>query len=82
MGLLLTPGTEVVDGTLGDLVRAAGQFPEAGVFGVRQVNGQGKLEPSMRRFPTLPAGSSKRSARTMGPRRAMVGAACAEMGSV
>lgn len=47
----LNPDTEVVDGTLGDLVRAAGQFPEAGVFGVRQVNGQGKLEPSMRRFP-------------------------------
>ena len=51
MGLLPDPDTEVVDGTLGDLVRAAGQFPEAGVFGVRQVNGQGKLEPSMRRFP-------------------------------
>ena len=47
----LNPDTEVVDGTLGELVRAAERFPEAGVFGVRQVNGQGQLEPSMRRFP-------------------------------
>lgn len=47
----LNPDTEVVDGTLGELVRAAAQFPEAGVFGVRQVNGHGELEPTMRRFP-------------------------------
>jgi GT2 family glycosyltransferase len=47
----LNPDTEVIDGTLGDLVRAAEQFPGAGVFGVRQVNGRGTLEPSMRRFP-------------------------------
>ena len=49
--LFLNPDTDVVEGPLYDLVHAADEYPNAGVFGVKQVNGDGRIEPSMRRFP-------------------------------
>jgi GT2 family glycosyltransferase len=49
--LFLNPDTDVVEGTLSDLVRAGCEYPKAGIFGVKQVSGEGRIEPSMRRFP-------------------------------
>ena len=47
----LNPDTRTVSGSLADLVAQAEGYPETGIFGVRQLGGEGDLEPSMRRFP-------------------------------
>jgi N-acetylglucosaminyl-diphospho-decaprenol L-rhamnosyltransferase len=49
--LFLNPDTEVLDGTFADLVAAMDARPEVGLVGVRQVNGEGRLDPTIRRFP-------------------------------
>ena len=49
--LFLNPDTRTVSGSLADLVARAEGYPETGIFGVRQLDGAGALEPSMRRFP-------------------------------
>jgi N-acetylglucosaminyl-diphospho-decaprenol L-rhamnosyltransferase len=49
--LFLNPDTQILEGTLSELVTHAERYPGTGIFGVRQVNGDGCLEPSMRRFP-------------------------------
>jgi N-acetylglucosaminyl-diphospho-decaprenol L-rhamnosyltransferase len=49
--LFLNPDTEIVDGTFGALVRALDARPDVGLAGVRQLDGDGELYPSMRRFP-------------------------------
>ena len=49
--LFLNPDTEVVEGDLATLIATADRYPDVGIFGVRQVDGRGSLEPSMRRFP-------------------------------
>jgi GT2 family glycosyltransferase len=50
--LFLNPDTEVVDGTLEDLVSAAASHPRLGIAGVRQVNADRALEWSIRRSPS------------------------------
>ncbi len=50
--LLLNPDTEVLEGTFGDLVRLMDARPAVGLAGVRQVNGEGKLLRTIRRFPS------------------------------
>jgi hypothetical protein len=50
--LLLNPDTEVLEGTFGDLVRLMDARPDVGLAGVRQVNGEGKLLRTIRRFPS------------------------------
>lgn len=47
--LFLNPDTEVLDGSLADLLDAS---QEVGVVGVRQVDDDGVLTPTMRRFPS------------------------------
>jgi GT2 family glycosyltransferase len=49
--LFLNVDTEILDGTLADLVAALDARPDVGVAGVRQVDEGGVLAPSMRRFP-------------------------------
>ena len=49
--LFLNPDTEVLDGTSEELVRAMDARPTVGLAGVRQVNGEGRLDLTIRRFP-------------------------------
>jgi N-acetylglucosaminyl-diphospho-decaprenol L-rhamnosyltransferase len=49
--LFLNPDTEVLDGTFEELVRAMDARPTVGLIGVRQVNREGRLDLTIRRFP-------------------------------
>jgi GT2 family glycosyltransferase len=49
--LFLNPDTEVLQGTFSELVRAMDARPTVGLIGVRQVDGEGHLYPTIRRFP-------------------------------
>jgi GT2 family glycosyltransferase len=51
--LFLNPDTELVEGTLADLVAAMDARPTVGLAGVRQVTGDGALYPTIRYFPTV-----------------------------
>ena len=53
--LLLNPDTLVPPGALMELVRRADAHPEAGVVGPKLVYGDGSLQYSCRRFPTVMA---------------------------
>jgi GT2 family glycosyltransferase len=50
--LFLNVDTEVLDGTFRQLVEALDRRPEVGLAGVRQVGVDGRVAPSMRRFPS------------------------------
>jgi GT2 family glycosyltransferase len=52
--LFLNPDTEIVEGTLGDLVARLAEQPQIGLVGVRQLTADGVVYPTIRRFPTLP----------------------------
>jgi N-acetylglucosaminyl-diphospho-decaprenol L-rhamnosyltransferase len=49
--LFLNPDTELLDGTLADLVAAMDERPGVGLAGVRQVTADGTLWPTIRYFP-------------------------------
>jgi N-acetylglucosaminyl-diphospho-decaprenol L-rhamnosyltransferase len=49
--LFLNPDTEILDGTLTDLVGTLADRPSVGLVGVRQVTADGQLFPTIRRFP-------------------------------
>ena len=49
--LFLNPDTEILDGTISGLVDGLDRRPGVGLIGVRQVNGAGELDPTIRRFP-------------------------------
>jgi N-acetylglucosaminyl-diphospho-decaprenol L-rhamnosyltransferase len=49
--LFLNPDTEVLEGTLGELIRAMDARPTVGLVGVRQLNSDGTLATTIRRFP-------------------------------
>lgn len=51
--LFLNPDTEVLDGTLGELVGMLDENPEIGLAGARQVTADGTLWPTIRRFPSV-----------------------------
>lgn len=51
--LFLNPDTEILQGTLAELVEAAAARPEVGLVGVRQVDAEGRLSPTIRRFPSV-----------------------------
>jgi hypothetical protein len=52
--LFLNPDTEFLEGSLADLVATLDRRPEIGLAGVRQVESDGTLAPSIRRFPSAP----------------------------
>jgi N-acetylglucosaminyl-diphospho-decaprenol L-rhamnosyltransferase len=51
--LFLNPDTELVEGTLEALVKALRDRPDVGLLAVRQVTGDGRLYPSLNRFPSV-----------------------------
>jgi GT2 family glycosyltransferase len=50
--LCLNPDTEIVEGTFGELVEMLDVRPEVGLLGVKQLDGDGELYPTVRRFPS------------------------------
>jgi N-acetylglucosaminyl-diphospho-decaprenol L-rhamnosyltransferase len=50
--LFLNPDTEFISGNLGDLIAGLDRRPDLGLVGVRQVDSEGSLAPSIRRFPS------------------------------
>ncbi len=50
--LFLNPDTEILDGTFSELIEAFDARPEVGLVGVRQLDADGNLYPTMRRFPS------------------------------
>jgi N-acetylglucosaminyl-diphospho-decaprenol L-rhamnosyltransferase len=67
--LFLNPDTELVDGTLADLVRAMDERPGVGLVGVRQVTADGALWPTIRYFPSFPRALGDALASERWPRR-------------
>lgn len=51
--LFLNPDTEVLSGSLADLVAELDRTPEIGLAGVRQLGPDGTVQPTMRRFPSV-----------------------------
>ena len=49
--LFLNPDTEILRGTLSDLLRAMDARPSVGLVGIRQVSREGRLDMTIRRFP-------------------------------
>ena len=49
--LFLNPDTEILEGSLSDLVARMDERPEVGLAGARQVDGDGRLDPTIRYFP-------------------------------
>jgi hypothetical protein len=49
--LLLNPDTEILEGSLADLINGLSSRPTVGLVGVRQVTSEGRLFPTIRRFP-------------------------------
>ena len=63
--LFLNPDVELLDGTLADLVAHMDGHPEIGIAGCRQVDGKGRLWPTVRRFP----GVGRALGEALGPER-------------
>lgn len=51
--LLLNPDTEILDGTFQELIATLDARPEIGLVGVRQIDSDGALLPTIRRFPSV-----------------------------
>src|SRR4051794_18722394 len=51
--LFLNPDTEIRQGTLSDLVARMDARPEVGLAGARQVDAHGRLDMTIRHFPTI-----------------------------
>lgn len=49
--LFLNPDTEILEGTFEELVNAVDARPTVGLAGVKQVDAEGRLAPTTRRFP-------------------------------
>ena len=49
--LFLNPDTEILDGTLADLIERLDSDPTVGLVGVRQVTSEGRVSRTIRRFP-------------------------------
>jgi N-acetylglucosaminyl-diphospho-decaprenol L-rhamnosyltransferase len=49
--LFLNPDTEILEGTFEELVNALEARPSVGLVGVKQVDAEGRLAPTIRRFP-------------------------------
>ena len=51
--LFLNPDTQILSGTFADLIRAVRAHPTVGLAGVKQLDENGVLDPTMRRFPSV-----------------------------
>ena len=72
--LLLNPDVEVLEGELSGLVAHMDAHPEIGIAGCRQVDGEGRLWPTARRFP----GVASALGEALGPERFPLGARLGE----
>ncbi len=63
--LFLNPDTEAVDGTLTELAAYMDDHSEVGLVGCRQIDGEGRLWPTARRFP----GVGRALGEAVGPER-------------
>lgn len=52
--LFINPDTEVLSGSLAELVANFDRWPRVGLAGARQLRADGSLAPSIRRFPSAP----------------------------
>lgn len=52
--LLLNPDTRLAPGSVTELPQALKRHPRTGIVGPKLLNSDGSLQPSVRRFPTLP----------------------------
>jgi N-acetylglucosaminyl-diphospho-decaprenol L-rhamnosyltransferase len=50
--LFLNPDTEILEGTFEELVSAVDARPTVGLVGVKQIDADGRLSPTIRRFPS------------------------------
>src|SRR5205085_7432366 len=51
--LFLNPDTELLEGTLAELLAELDRRPQVGLAGVRQLGADGSVLPTMRRFPSV-----------------------------
>jgi N-acetylglucosaminyl-diphospho-decaprenol L-rhamnosyltransferase len=51
--LFLNPDTEILEGTFADLIAGMKARPEVGLVGVKQMTADGKIHPTIRRFPSV-----------------------------
>ena len=61
--LFLNPDTQLLEGSLADLVAAMDERPDVGLVGVRQVTADGTLWPTMRYFPGIFTRAGRRPGR-------------------
>jgi GT2 family glycosyltransferase len=52
--LFLNPDTEILEGTFAELVRLMDERPTVGLVGCRQITGDGRLDTTIRWFPSAP----------------------------
>jgi hypothetical protein len=50
--LFLNPDTEILEGTFAELIRLMDERPTVGLVGCRQITGEGRLDTTIRYFPT------------------------------
>jgi GT2 family glycosyltransferase len=67
--LLLNPDTVILDGTFAELIATLDAAPELGLAGVRQVDAEGALLPTIRRFPNAARALGEALASERWPRR-------------
>ena len=68
--LFLNPDTEILEGSFADLVCGMDQEPSVGLVGCRQIDRNGRLDPTIRYFPNAPrALGDALSAERLGERR-------------
>ena len=67
--LFLNPDTEILQGSLRDVVSRMDERPDVGLVGVRQVDGDGRLAMTIRRFPNALRGLGDALAAERLPRR-------------
>ena len=68
--LFLNPDTEILEGSFADLARVMDQEPTLGLVGCRQIDRNGRLDPTIRYFPNAPrALGDALSAERLGARR-------------
>ena len=51
--LFLNPDTEILDGNFSDFVARMDERPGVGLVGAKQIDGEGRLDLTIRRFPTV-----------------------------
>ena len=67
--LFLNPDTEILQGNVSDLVRAMDRRPTVGLVGIRQLDAEGRVDRTIRRFPNALRGLGDAFSAERVPRR-------------